>query len=99
MVVLRGLPNQQIIDGFKKHIDFYVWMGLPCARKWPVSPGHNRTQPVEAQWPIFSTAAKLWIDLAVDVKLAYNTMAVGTPLTGRDIFVRSYISGIFQPPT
>lgn len=61
-------------------------------RKWPRSPGHNRAPAVQAQWTPFTTAVRLWPTLSLEVKEAYNQMAVTTNLTGRDIFIKSYIN-------
>jgi len=98
MAKLLVLPSQGIISGFKGTIDFYVHDGQPCARKWPRSPGKKRSPSVEAQWPIFAAAAKLWNELSDEVRLAYITMASGTALSGRDLFTKSYITGIYRYP-
>ena len=105
MAKLAALPAKDVISGLKGVIDFYVnyqacdrslsGPGIPCARKWPRSPGHKRAPAVESRWPIFADAAGLWSLLSPEVQLTYNTMASGTGLTGRDLFTRSYISGIF----
>ena len=94
MAKLLVLPEQAIIDGFKGKIDFYQWLGLPVARKWPRSPGHNRSPAVQAQWDTFIDANQLWSQLSPEVQAAYNDLATGTDLTGKDFFVRSYISGL-----
>ncbi|MBA7633183.1 hypothetical protein ES703_40745 [subsurface metagenome] len=96
MARLLTLPSQAIIDGFKCKVDFYVHRGIPCARTWPRSPGQARTPAVEAQWPVFSTVAKLWPQLSVPVKEAYEEMTLGTNLTGKDMLVRGYISGTLR---
>jgi len=88
--------GQKVIDGFKGVIDFYYWMGIPCARAWPKSPGKNRNPNVQAQWPIFQTAAQLWRDISPAVREAYNDMAKPTNLTGKDMFFRGYISGTLR---
>lgn len=93
MAKLTALPGQGIIDGLKGTIDFYYWMGIPVARSWPSSPGHDRAPAVEAQWPAFTWAAKNWINLAPEIKEAYNRMASETNLTGKDLFVKGYING------
>ena len=111
MAKLEVLPAKDIISGLKGVIDFYVnyqacdrsisGPGIPCARKWPRSPGHKRAPAVEAGWVDFSYAAKAWLTLSPEIRDAYNTMASNTGLTGRDLFTRSYISGLFPypPPT
>jgi len=95
MAKLKKLPGINIINGFKGVIDFYVWMGIACVRKWPRSPGHFRAPAVEAQWPAFTWAASNWKNLSLEVKDAYNQMAVSTNLTGKDLFIKGYISKVF----
>ena len=92
MAKLTVLPSLAIIDGFKGTIDFYVWMGIPCARKWPRSPGHDRAPGVEAQWTAWRWATTNWQSLSQFVRDAYNHQAQGTNLTGRDIFTKGFIS-------
>jgi len=109
MAKLANLPALDIISGFKGTIDFYVnyqacdrevaGPGIPCARKWPRSPGHDRAPDVEAQWSAFTTSTTLWNELSQEIKDTYNTLAQGTGLTGRDMFTRSYLSGLYRYPT
>lgn len=96
MAKIKKLPSAAIIDGFRKVIDYYVYMGVPCARKWPKSPGHRRTPEVEAQWAIFKEAVALWDQISPEVRQAYEEMAVTTNLTARDMFIRGYISGTLR---
>ncbi len=84
-----------IINGYKGTLDYYVWMGINCVRKWPKSPGHDRSPAVEAQWGAFSWAASNWKELALPVKEAYNHMAQGTNLTGKDLFIKGYITPLY----
>ena len=99
MAKIKALPSQAIISGFKGTLDYYVHDGQPCVRKWPASPGHRRTPAVEAQWAAFSYAVREWDNLAPIVRDAYNRMAETTALSGRDWFIRSYLSGIYRYPT
>lgn len=92
MAKLTALPHQDIIDGWKGKIDFYVWMGIPCARRWPVSPGSRRAPAVEAQWSTWTDASRLWNLLSPAVQDAYRAMAEGINWSGRDIQVKSYIT-------
>jgi len=92
---LAAMPSEAIISGFKGVVDFYDWCGIPCFRKWPESPGSERSPAVEAQWPSFSYSAGLWKELSLEIQETYNTMATGTGLTGRDMFTRAYIKGLF----
>ena len=71
----------------------YLHDGVPCARRWPRSPGKRRAPDVRAQWPAFSFSASYWIDLPKEIKDAWTASAVGVPLTGRDLFTQAFISG------
>lgn len=109
MVRLKTLPSLAIISGFRGVIDYYVYhpscvaetgvKGTPCARRWPRSPGHHRAPAVEAQWAAFSEAAKLWAQTSPEVQDSYNKMASTTGLTGRDLFTRGYITGLYRYET
>lgn len=100
MVKLLTLPDQAIIDGFKGTIDFYVHMGVPCCRKWPRKAHYIRSAAETETQIIFAAGVALWPQLSPEIQQAYNDMAVGTTVTGRDMFMRGYISGTllyYQP--
>ncbi len=99
MAKLLALPSLAIIDGFKGTIDFYVHRGIPCARAWPKSPGKARSPAVMAQWPFFAYAAKEWRNLSPVVQEAYNSLATNSGLSGRDMQVRAYLTGLYRYPT
>ncbi|GAG55069.1 unnamed protein product [marine sediment metagenome] len=92
MAKIAALPAMSVISGFKGVIDYYMWKGIACVRKWPRSPGHLRAPAVEAQWPAFTEASKIWVTLSPEVQDAYNRMAAGTHMSGRDIQVKTYLS-------
>jgi len=101
MAILKHMVAQKVISGLRGVIDYYYYMGIPCARSWPSKPAVDRNPNVRAQWPIFSNAAKLWSQVSPVVRQACEEMAVGTNLTDKDIFTRGYISGtlkFYQPP-
>lgn len=87
---------RKVIDGFRGVIDFYFYMGIPCARSWPKSPGKSRNANVIRQWPVFTTAAKLWREISPEIRQAYEDMAAVTNLTSKDMFFRGYISGTLR---
>lgn len=95
MAKITKLPGLAIINGYKGTLDYYVWMGINCVRSWPRSPGHHRAPAVEAAWVAFSWAASNWKELALPVKEAYNQMAQGTNLTGKDLFIKNFITAQF----
>lgn len=80
------------ISGMRGVVDYYVHMGMPCARSWPRSPGKHRAPAVEAQWPIFTYAAKTWGTLSPLVKESWNQMSVSTNMTGKDLFTKAFIN-------
>ena len=82
-----------VINGFKGTLDFYVHCGLNCVRSWPRSPGPHRALAVQAGWPAFTWSVKNWLNLAPIVQEAYRQLATGTKMTGRDIFMKSYMKG------
>lgn len=96
MAVLKNLPSLAIINGFKGSIDFYVYNGIPVARRWPCSPGKQRAPAVEAQWPAFSFASKNWNSISPTVQDAYRATVRGTHMSGRDLFVKAYLSDYFR---
>lgn len=96
MAKLKNLPALAIINGFKGKIDFYVHRGINCARKWPRSPGRKRAPAVEAQWSTFRYATKAWVYLSPEVQDAYRQNARGTSLSGRDLFIKGYITGYIK---
>ncbi len=99
MAIIKRLPSQAIIDGFKGTLDYYVCMGIPCVRMWPRSPGKNRTAAVKAQWPAWTTASREWSNLSPAVQDAYRTLATNSGLSGRDMFTRAYLTGLYRYPT
>ena len=98
MVRLLVLPHQDIIDGLKRSIDFYVHRGIPCARSWPKSPGKHRSLPVTAQWPAFSFATKEWKNLSPAVQASYTQFSADSGLAGRDLQIRAYLTGLYRYP-
>lgn len=93
MAVIKVMPSEATISGFKGSLDFYYYMGLACVRKWPASPGHLRAPAVMATWQFFAEASRLWNTLSPEVRLAYEAMASDTGLSGRDMFQRCYLTG------
>jgi len=110
MAKISALPNLSIISGFRGKVDFYInhqtcdpelaGAGIPCARKWPRSPGHLRASAVEAQWADFADASRLWTSLSPEIQDQYNQMATSSGMSGRDLFTRGYITGLYryEPP-
>ena len=96
MAIIKEMVSRKIIDGFKGTVDFYVYKGVPCARRWPRSQGKSQTPASVAQWPVFRRAAELWSQVSPEVRQAYEDMTAGTNLTAKDMFFRGYISGTLR---
>lgn len=93
MVVLTEMPNQAIIDGFKGVIDFYLWRGLPCARKWPVWRKRKPTPREKAAQDAFAEAMRATKTMPEYIIDQYRRMAEGTRWRWQDIFLRAYLTG------
>lgn len=91
MARLTALPAIDIIRGFKGTIDFYLWKGLPCARKWPYTPPSKRTAATKAAAALFGAVLSAYKLLAPLALAAYQESAAGIPRTARDI----YVSGLY----
>lgn len=106
MAKLKVLPQLAIIDGFKRKVDFYVnyqtkdpelrGKGVPCARRWPRSPGKRRAAAVEAQWLAFAFATQSWDFLSPEIQQAYRDTAADTHMSGRDLYVKSFLTSYFR---
>ncbi|MBA7538140.1 hypothetical protein ES705_30414 [subsurface metagenome] len=96
MAKLTAMPHQAIVDGLKGTIDFYLWRGIPVARKWPRSPGPRRAPAVEAQWEAWSYASRIWSLMDDETKQSYIATSAGTNLSGRDLAVKAYLSGYLK---
>lgn len=92
MAKITKMPSKAVISGFKGTLDFYVHDGIACVRSWPRSPGRNRAPAVQARWAAFAWAATNWYSQSQEVRDAYNQMATSTYMTGRDLFMKNFIS-------
>lgn len=92
MARLNALPSVDTISGYRGTIDYYVWLGLPCARRWPRWKIKTRSAALQSQWPVFRDAVSLWNELSPEVRDAYKSMASGSTLSGRDMMVKMYIN-------
>lgn len=98
MAKIKEMVGRKVIDGFRGTIDFYYYMGLACARKWPKSPGHIRSPAVMAMWAPFTYAAREWKYLSPEVKRTYEELATGSGLRDVDVFMRGYMTGLYRAP-
>jgi hypothetical protein len=58
MAKLQSLPDSATIMAFRQRVDFYLWKGMPVARRWPVANRHRvRTKGEIASSQQFAVAA------------------------------------------
>lgn len=93
MATLARLPSREIIDGFKGVIDFYLWKGLPCARKWPFWRPRDPTAPEKAAQDAFGYCNAMASTLPPYVIEQYRKMAASSQCSWKDIYVRGYLYG------
>lgn len=98
MAIIKEMLGEKVISGFKGTLDFYYYMGVPCCRAWPKSPGSNRTPAVQAGWALFANASREWDNLSPEVRRTYEELATGSALSGRDMFMRAYMKGLYAYP-
>lgn len=98
MAKLKNMVAQKVIDGFKGTLDFYYYMGIACVRRWPKSPGRLRSPAVRATWGEFTYASREWSNLSPEFRRTYEELSTGSGLSGRDMFTRAYLKGLYRLP-
>ena len=93
MAKIAAFPDEAIISGFKGVLDYYVYLGIPCVRTWPRPPTLPRSAAVQEQWPIFAEASRVWTNSPDYVRAAYERMAQGSTMSGRDMAAKLHING------
>lgn len=93
MVKLGALPDRETIDKYKGLVDFYLWRGIPCARKWPYIPPYARSSREIANQALLGYIMHASATLAPAVALHYAVMAERHYLRWQDYLVRGYIGG------
>lgn len=87
MARLTALPSLDIIHGFQGILDFYLWKGLPCARKWPYTPPSHVTEGTLAARAIFGAISQGYSLLGEGALQAFQDDAADQPRTARDIYM------------
>ena len=98
MATIKAMLGEKVISGFRGKLDYYFYMGIACVRKWPASPGSRRSPAVMAGWAPFTYAVREWNTLSAEMREPYETLASDTGLSGRDMFMRAYMTGLFRNP-
>jgi len=92
MAKIARLPEVDIINGFKGVLDYYVIMGIPCVRKWPVYQPRAPHLVEATNQRAFADAVAEWDNITEFVRQGYITMASGSTLSGRDMFIKMYLN-------
>ena len=56
MAVIARMPSVAIVNGFKGVLDYYVYRGIPCVRKWPRYKPRTPTPYEALQQAVFADA-------------------------------------------
>lgn len=94
MAKLSSMPPQNIVDSLAGVVDFYYWRGIPCARAWPRWPPRDPTPAEKANQDLFAYAVALYNTLPANIIERYRIQAASTKYTCRDLFMRSFLSGL-----
>jgi len=91
---ITELPQEHIISMLKGTIDYYVWCGIPCARRWPRKPKLPRAESTQPAINRFAYAHAIYPFVQPSVIKSYDFISSDTDLTRRDYFIRAFCSGI-----
>ncbi len=97
MAKISGLPNRDVIDMLAGTIDYYAYLGIPCARKWPVK-HFPPTSAEKEHWGPFRYVNQVAKELPPKVVHQWTPMIEDTYLTWKDMLNRAYLGHTFNPP-
>lgn len=83
---LKNLPSLDVIHGYRGVLDFYLWRGLACVRKWPVNPKSHHSEATKAAAATFGDVSKAWSLIGGEILAAYQENAKDQPRSSRDVF-------------
>jgi len=96
MPKITSLPSLDIIHGFRGVLDFYLWKGIPCVRKWPVNPKSHHSEATKAAAVIFGAVSKAYSLLGTVPLAAYVEDAKAQPRTPRDIYMAAAFGNLHE---
>ena len=98
MAKLNAMPSQAIVDGLAGCVDFYLWRGIPCARKWPRCTAIPRTTGEQLAAAEFAYINKQAKNVPPNIQATYIELAAASSLTWKDWLTRLYLSGSSSLP-
>ena len=96
MARLTALPSANIIHGFKGTIDFYLWRGLACARRWPRNPKSHHSVATRAASILFGAILSAYKLLDPSCYAALVEDAKDQARTPRDIWVSAVFGHLHE---
>jgi len=96
MPKLTKLPSLSIIHGFRGILDFYLWKGIPCVRKWPVTPKSHLTKGTMTAAKTFGAIIKAYALVDTITRDAFTEDAQDHPRTARDIYVSATLGKLHK---
>lgn len=93
MVKLAKLPNKHAIDLMQRTVDYYVYKGIPCARRWPRHSARRPGPNEKATRETFSYIVATTKQISAPAELAYRAMAASTVYRWQDLVMALAISG------
>ena len=84
-MVLAEMPAKKIRQGLRGIVDFYEWMGMVIARKWPRYNPRMKEAGKKGQ-ERFQFCVEKYNQLSEEERLEYRKKAKGGGLSGRDVF-------------
>jgi len=94
---LSSPTSKDTIDMLAGVIDFYDYLGIHCARTWPVKKVKEPTLAEKVHHPSFTYINQLAGHLPQNIVDQWRSMASGTNLTWKDLLVRAYRGHTYQP--
>lgn len=93
MAKLNAMPAQSIVDSLAGIVDFYLWRGIPCARKWPRCTSIPRTTGEQLAAAEFAYVNKQASSVPLNLQAQYSELAAASSLTWKDWLTRLFLSG------
>lgn len=93
MAKLNSMPSQAIVDSLAGVVDFYLWRGIPVARKWPRATDIARTPNEQLASAKFAYINQTAHEVPLNLQTLYSELAEASSLTWKDWLTRLYLSG------
>ncbi|MBA7694179.1 hypothetical protein ES703_102786 [subsurface metagenome] len=94
MTKLATLPDRETIDKYKGLLDYYLWMGIPVVRKWPMHPPRIPYPPEKINQDRLAYVMRLTPTFPANIKQSYADLPTHRYFRWQDWAVRAYIAGL-----